>query len=146
MIEDLKTLVKNKDLLSDLFNDLTKEVENGNDSALEVHILGKALSKIGADISKSTLNQAIDEAEQYAKQERSIYGISFEIRNSPDTYDFEQDSEYFELKEEQSNRLKILKEAIKAQKMNNQLFNEGVLVTAPPLKKAGGLTLSVSFK
>lgn len=122
------------------------QIKEGNANGLEVHLKAKYIKSAMDAIIKSTIDYAITEADKYGKED-SLYGAKFQVKNLGDTYDFEADQVYANLKAQLKEREALLKDAIKAaQKGGAVVDHDGEIVEAPPMKHAGGQTISVTFK
>lgn len=123
-------------------------VKDGNFSPLEAHALGKFIQKVGAIIVSETLDDAISEGEQFNKDERTVLGFEFQIKSNPDTYDFEQDETYVNLNNDLKERRKLLKDSNKMKTRDGvELITEdGEIIPAIPLKKAGGMSIAITLK
>ncbi len=120
------------------------KVESGYVDGLKVHIIGKYLKMLGELIADESKGQAIDEAEMYNKDQRHAYGVSFEIKSSPNFYDWEKDSVYKSINDDLKNRKRLLDAALKG--LNPVDKETGELISKVPIKTSGQTTLAVSFK
>lgn len=132
------------DATQQLAIDLTFNALEGFESAAKVHATGKFLAKLGAMISEATLNDAISEVEQYGKN-AELFGVKFEVRNTPPVFDFAADETFRMMDEAAKNRKEQLTRAFKSKEA---LIDEetGEQIPKAVLKKPSGMTVSVSFK
>lgn len=98
-------------------NEIVNEVREGNASALRTYGQLNAIKKACEDAMKEVLESAINEREQYGKDNR-IFGVSIDIVEGGVKYDYSADKEWSDLQEqidalklEQKGRETILKGA-----------------------------------
>jgi len=123
---------------------IVQRVKDGEISALQAHLMAKALVKMADIIVDQTKAETITEAATYGKHEAEIFGASFQIANTPDTYDFESDQEYKELSDALKKRRELLTQALKTIAIMADI--NGVEIPKVPVKTYGGETIKVTFK
>ena len=127
--------------------DIIQKVESGKLCPLEIHLIAKAYALMSKKIIEATKSLALDEASNYSKNDQNLYGAKFTPKNTADTYNFEDDQEYKSLKEALKIREDELKDAYKSHQKGKSIVDQnGEIIPVVSLKKAGGMTLNVSFK
>lgn len=126
-----------------LAKDIYQPVEDGYEDGAKIHALGKMLAKLGSELATLSLDKAISEVEEHGKN-AELYGVKFEVRNTPPTFDFEIDEVYKMASDAAKERRELL---IRAFKSKEALVTEdGEVVPKAVLKKPSGMTISVSFR
>jgi hypothetical protein len=137
-----------KEYLQSVASDIAKSVYEGNEYALPTYIKAKGLEEIAKSIQESIKEAAIDEAQDYRKDEK-VLGCEFLIKATPTTYDFSNNDEWVHLNNE-INRLKALqkdieKQMILAMGMAQMVNNDGVVIEPAVVKKDGGQTIQINI-
>src|SRR5210317_173042 len=87
-----------KSVIADIVEEAVNAVKEGHIDPMEAAIRLKANEEILKDIRKQLDDLIIDQAEQYAKGERFLQGVEFNVVNGRKAYDFSDDAEWVELK------------------------------------------------
>jgi hypothetical protein len=137
-----------KEYLQSVASDIAKSVYDGNEYALPTYIKAKGLEEIAKSIQESIKEAAIDEAQDYRKDEK-VLGCEFLIKSTPTTYDFSNNDEWVNLNNE-INRLKALqkdieKQMILATTVSQLVTNDGVVIEPAQIKKPGGETIQINI-
>jgi hypothetical protein len=123
---------------------VVQRVKDGEISALNAHLMAKALVKMADVIVDQTKAETIKEAATYGKDQSTLFGASFQVANSPNTYDFESDTVYAELNEQLKKRRELLSQSLKT--TADMVDINGEVIPKVPVKSHGGETLKVTFK
>jgi hypothetical protein len=137
-----------KEYLQSVASDIAKSVYEGNEYALPTYIKAKGLEEIAKSIQESIKEAAIDDAQDYRKDEK-VLGCEFLIKSTPTTYDFSHNDEWVNLNNE-INRLKALqkdieKQMILATTVSQLVTNDGVVIEPAQIKKPGGETIQINI-
>ena len=98
-----------KSVIADIVEEAVNAVKEGHIDPMEAAIRLKANEEILKDIRKQLDDLIIDQAEQYAKGERFLQGVEFNVVNGRKAYDFSDDAEWTELKAKIKAREEYLK-------------------------------------
>jgi hypothetical protein len=137
-----------KAYLQSVASDIAKSVYEGNEYALPTYIKAKGLEEIAKSIQESIKEAAIDDAQDYRKDEK-VLGCEFLIKATPTTYDFSNNNEWVHLNNE-INRLKALqkdieKQMILATTVAQLVTNDGIVIEPAMIKKQGGETIQINI-
>jgi hypothetical protein len=127
-----------------LANEIINPMVEGWEDGAKIYATGKMLAKFGTLLANLSLDVAIREVEEQGKN-CELYGVKFEVRNTPPVFDFDADEVYKTLNESAKGRREQLTRAFKSKEA---LIDEetGEQIPKAVLKKPSGLTISVSFK
>ena len=124
---------------------IVQRVKDGEISALNAHLMAKALVKMAEIIVEQTKEETMKDARFYSVgQNFNFKSASVIIANSPNTYDFESDSVYATLNEQLKARRELLSHALKT--TADMVDDNGELIPRVPVKTYGCETLKVTFK
>lgn len=137
-----------KAYLQSIAEKITSSVHDGNEYALPTYIKAKGLEEIAKSIQESLKESAIDDAQDYRKDEK-VLGCDFLIKSTPTTYEFSHNDEWLHLNNE-INRLKAIQKEIEKQMILAttvaQLVNsDGIVVEPAVIKKQGGETIQINI-
>jgi hypothetical protein len=137
-----------KEYLQSVASDVAKSVYDGNEYALPTYIKAKGLEEIAKSIQESIKESAIDEAQDYRKDEK-VLGCEFLIKSTPTTYDFSHNEEWVNLNNEiarlKAQQKEIEKQMILATTMAQMVNNDGVIVEPAIVKKDGSQTIQINI-
>lgn len=165
------------EITSELSQELTKQnlervykkimalVTVGNASPLETHAMAKAIGKVMAQVAKETQADAMLEAQRHHKDDRSIKGAAFAMKNLGRDIKYDQDEEVCRLMGLEQERwteltkdpeFMSIKQKLKARMdlVKAATENPGAVIVDPetgeqvepvPVKEKGE-TIAVSFK
>jgi hypothetical protein len=127
---------------------IVSDVLNGHLCPLETYIKSKAISDVAASICKEIKEDAISEADKYSSEDK-VLGVTFATKNTANTYDFSDDSEWVRMDAE----IKYLKSKIKAYEAKmiqamqyaEMVDKDGAIITPAKIKKAGGTTIAITI-
>jgi hypothetical protein len=127
---------------------ICKEVEDGNNNALNVMIQAKALDFMSKEIIKKVKDLALGEAGNYSKDDSVFNGAKFSIGNTGDTLDYKSDEEYAELENKLKARKDKLKKAFDMNKTGDVYVDgeTGETIPVVRIKKHSEQILKISFK
>jgi hypothetical protein len=137
-----------KAYLQSIAEDISNSVFNGNEYALPTYIKAKGLEEIAKAIQESIKELAIDDAQDYRKDEK-VLGCEFLVKNTPTTYDFSHNDEWKILNDEitklKAQQKEIEKQMILAMGMAQMVNNDGVVIEPAVVKKDGGQTIQINI-
>lgn len=137
-----------KAYLQSIAEDISDSVFNGNEYALPTYIKAKGLEEIAKAIQESIKELAIDDAQDYRKDEK-VLGCEFLVKNTPTTYDFSHNDEWKILNDEitklKAQQKEIEKQMILAMGMAQMVNNDGVVIEPAVVKKDGGQTIQINI-
>lgn len=135
--------------IKSLADDICAEIENGNQKAMNAYIQAKALELLSKEVISKIKDYAINEADQYSKNESTLNGASFSLSTSPLQLDFESDTEYRLTNQALKDRRELLTDAYKQFQKNKTLIFDSITGEAIPimkLKKEQETIIKISFK
>lgn len=137
-----------KAYLQSIAENISDSVFNGTEYALPTYIKAKGLEEIAKAIQESIKESAIDDAQDYRKDEK-ILGCEFLIKNTPTTYDFSHNDEWVHLNNEivrlKAQQKEIEKQMILATTVAQLVTTDGVVVEPAVVKKDGGQTIQINI-
>jgi hypothetical protein len=137
-----------KAYLQSIAENISDSVFNGTEYALPTYIKAKGLEEIAKAIQESIKESAIDDAQDYRKDEK-ILGCEFLIKNTPTTYDFSHNDEWMHLNNEiarlKAQQKEIEKQMILATTVAQLVTTDGVVVEPAVVKKDGGQTIQINI-
>jgi hypothetical protein len=137
-----------KAYLQSIAENISNSVFDGNEYALPTYIKAKGLEEIAKAIQESIKESAIDEAQDYRKDEK-VLGCEFLVKNTPTTYDFSHNDEWRILNDEitklKAQQKEIEKQMILAMGMAQMVNTDGVVVEPAVVKKDGGQTIQINI-
>ena len=137
-----------KAYLQSIAEDISNSVFNGNEYALPTYIKAKGLEEIAKAIQESIKELAIDDAQDYRKDEK-VLGCEFLVKNTPTTYDFSHNDEWKILNDEitklKAQQKEIEKQMILAMGMAQMINTDGVVVEPAVVKKDGSQTIQINI-
>lgn len=137
-----------KAYLQSIAENISNSVFNGNEYALPTYIKAKGLEEIAKAIQESIKESAIDEAQDYRKDEK-VLGCEFLVKNTPTTYDFSHNDEWRILNDEitklKAQQKEIEKQMILAMGMAQMVNTDGVVIEPAVVKKDGGQTIQINI-
>lgn len=110
LIKFIESQIITKSVISDIVEEAVSAVKEGHIDPMEVAIRVKANEEILKDIRKQLDDLILSTAEDYAKGDRIINGVEFNVVNGRKAYDFSDDAEWADLKA----KLKAREEYLKA--------------------------------
>lgn len=137
-----------KAYLQSIAENISNSVFDGNEYALPTYIKAKGLEEIAKAIQESIKESAIDEAQDYRKDEK-VLGCEFLVKNTPTTYDFSHNDEWRILNDEitklKAQQKEIEKQMILAMGMAQMVNTDGVVIEPAVVKKDGGQTIQINI-
>ena len=137
-----------KAYLQSIAENISDSVFHGTEYALPTYIKAKGLEEIAKAIQESIKESAIDDAQDYRKDEK-ILGCEFLIKNTPTTYDFSHNDEWVHLNNEiarlKAQQKEIEKQMILATTVAQLVTTDGVVVEPAVVKKDGGQTIQINI-
>jgi hypothetical protein len=137
-----------KEYLQSVANKIAKSVYDGEEYALPAYIKAKGLEEIAKSIQESIKEAAIDDAQDYRKDEK-VLGCEFLIKSTPTTYDFSHNDEWIHLNNEiarlKAHQKEIEKQMILATTVAQMVNNDGVVIEPAIVKKDGGQTIQINI-
>jgi hypothetical protein len=137
-----------KEYLQSVANKIAKSVYDGEEYALPAYIKAKGLEEIAKSIQESIKEAAIDDAQDYRKDEK-VLGCEFLIKSTPTTYDFSHNDEWVHLNNEitrlKAQQKEIEKQMVLATTMAQMVNNDGVVIEPAVVKKDGGQTIQINI-
>ena len=110
LIKFIESQIITKSVISDIVEEAVSAVKEGHIDPMEVAIRVKANEEILKDIRKQLDDLILSTAEDYAKGDRIVQGVEFNVVNGRKAYDFSDDAEWADLKA----KLKAREEYLKA--------------------------------
>ena len=110
LIKLIEEQIITKSVISDIVEEAVNAVKEGHIDPMEAAIRLKANEEILKDIRKQLDDLILSTAEDYAKGDRIINGVEFNVVNGRKAYDFSDVAEWAELKA----KLKAREEYLKA--------------------------------
>lgn len=99
-------------LTKDNFNEVSKIIFNeidGNTDPLKAFIKLKAYLEVLGLLKNKLTDSAINEANKFAKGEKTILGVKFEVTSGATRYDYSEDQTWADLKKQLNERQELLK-------------------------------------
>lgn len=130
-----------KEIISDTEQGILQAVEEGVIRPIEAHVWGKALSQIGATITKSTKERASMEVDEF--KDDNLRGAKIVTANGGADLQYQEDAEWVRLKEALKAREELIKMATKAK--GGQVFDEDGAQVFPVSIKQRADSIRVTF-
>lgn len=110
LIKLIEEQIITKSVISDIVEEAVNAVKEGHIDPMEAAIRLKANEEILKDIRKQLDDLILSTADDYAKGDRIVQGVEFNVVNGRKAYDFSDDAEWADLKA----KLKAREEYLKA--------------------------------
>jgi hypothetical protein len=138
----------NKTAIHSVAASIIQTVDDGEKSALDALIQAKGLEELSKMIVDGVKGWAMDEAEQFPKNESRRMGVGFAVKNLPNKYDYSHDERWCELKQSIEALTAQIKEReksmVEAMKYGG-ITTETGYIPAAKIAAHGGLTIQVSI-
>jgi hypothetical protein len=137
-----------KEYIDKLSSSVAHSVMEGNDYAIHQYIKAKGVAEIASSIMDKIKDLAVFDAENYSDGEK-IYGCGFQIKSSPNTYDFSHDDQW-KMINQKIESLKVIlkdreKEMINAIGYSQLVDSAGEVIPPAKIKKQGSKTIAISI-
>ena len=130
-----------KEIISDTEQGILQAVEEGVIRPIEAHVWGKALSQIGATITKSTKERASMEVDEF--KDDNLRGAKIVTANGGADLQYWEDSEWLRLKEALKAREELIKMATNTK--GGHVFDDDGAQVFPVSKKQREDSIRVTF-